>query len=504
MMVASAAVAARVASMPESIPAGVMQRGGGPYTGCGMATHTPQLNWTRHFFRAGERVAVAVSGGADSVALLVAMADSRAETGIVLSAIHVHHGLRGAEADGDAQFVAELAKQLDVPLCTRHGDVAALAVERGQGIEEAARALRYGSFQELLARQQVDTVATAHILDDQAETVLMKMLRGAWTEGLGGIAPMVTMASGRIVRPLLETTRAEIVEFLKGRGQSWREDSTNREVKFTRNRVRYTLLPQLREFQPRIAEQLSRMAAVARDEEAWWARELARVMPGMVLPGKPVRGGGRANSTRPGEAGIAIELDRLRVLHPALQRRVLRGAAEQLGSALSFDQTEALRALTGLSEHVTGKRGRVELGAGLTGERTARELRLVRAAERTHPPLPELVVPVPGVLEAVEYGYRVITGGSLPGGATLLLRTPQPGDQVRLAHSRGAKTVKEVLERRGLSAAERRVCPVLAIGSGILWMSGVEVEWTPGLQVAVEPFGESEGPPVPQRASDAT
>ena len=120
------------------------------------------------------------------------------------------------------------------------------------------------------------------------------------------------------------------------------------------------------------------MAAVARDEEAWWARELARVMPGMVLPGRPVRGGGRANSTRPGEGGVAMELERLRAMHPALQRRVLRAAAEQVGGALTFDQTEAVRALTGLDERGGGKRGRVELGAGLTAERTARELRLVR------------------------------------------------------------------------------------------------------------------------------
>jgi tRNA(Ile)-lysidine synthase len=467
-----------------------------------MATRTSHLNWARHFFRAGERVAVAVSGGADSVALLVAMADSRAETGIVLSAIHVHHGLRGAEADGDAEFVAQIAKRLDVPLCTRRGDVAALAAERGQGIEEAARALRYQSFQELLAKPEVDAVATAHTLDDQAETVLMKMLRGAWTEGLGGIAPVVTMKSGCIVRPLLEVTRAEVVAYLEGRGEPWREDSTNQELRFTRNRVRHTLLPQLREFQPRIAEQLSRMAAVARDEESWWARELVRVMPGMVLPGKPVRGGGRANSTRPGEAGVAMELERLRALHPALQRRVLRSAAEQLGFALSFDQTEAVRALAEPGERVAGKGGRVELGAGLIAERTARELRLSRSSERTPSRLPELVVPVPGVLEAPEYGYRVTTEGRLPSGRTLVLRTPQPGDQVRLPHSRGVKTVKEVLERRGLSAALRKVCPVLATGSSILWMSGVEVEWTPGLQVAVEPFGEWGQPP--EGAPDAT
>jgi tRNA(Ile)-lysidine synthase len=292
------------------------------------------------------------------------------------------------------------------------------------------------------------------------------------------------------VRPLLEVTRAEIVAYLEAQGQGWREDTTNQELTFTRNRVRHMLLPQLREFQPRIAEHLSRMAAVARDEEAWWLRELARVMPGMVLPGKPVRGGGRANSTRPGEAGLAMELERLGAMHPALQRRVLRAAAEQLGSALTFDQTEALRALTELGERGAGRRGRVELGGGLTAERTARELRLVRTSEPDHSPLPDLVVPVPGMLEAVDYGLRVVTGGGLPSGATLLLRTPRAGDQVRLPHSGGVKTVKEVLERRGFIAAERRVCPVLAAGSSILWMSGVEVQQTPGLELTVESLRE--------------
>lgn len=465
-----------------------------------MAAQSPQLGWAQHHFHAGERVAVAVSGGADSVALLVAMADAREDTGLVLSAVHVHHGLRGAEADGDVQFVTELAKKLDVPLRIEQGDVTSLAAERRQGIEEAARSLRYRVFQELLASREVDTVATAHTLDDQSETVLMKMLRGAWTEGLGGIAPVVTVEGigggrGRIVRPLLEVTRAEIVAYLEGRGQPWREDSTNQELAFTRNRVRHTLLPQLREFQPRIAEQLARMAAVARDEETWWGRELARVMPGMVLPGKPVRGGGRANSTRPGEGGVAIELERLRALHPALQRRVLRAAAEQVGGALTFDQTEALRVLTGLNERGGGKRGKVELGAGLTAERTARELRIVRIAETTPgAPLPELMVPMPGVLDAVEYGLRVTTNGSLPDRTTLLLRTPRAGDQVRLAHSGGVKTVKEALERQGLSAAERRACPVLAVGSRIVWMSGMEVEQTPGFEMVVEPFREAEAP----------
>jgi tRNA(Ile)-lysidine synthase len=458
-----------------------------------MAARQPQLGWARQAFRAGERVAVAVSGGADSVALLVAMARSRAETGLVISAVHVHHGLRGAEADGDAQFVADLAKSLEVPLRTERGDVALLAAKRGQGIEEAARALRYRVFHELLAAHDVDAVATAHTLDDQAETVLLKLLRGAWTEGLGGIAPVVASAGGgRIVRPLLAVTRVEIVGYLEARERPWREDTTNEELTFTRNRVRYTLLPQLREFQPRIAEHLSRMAAVARDEEAWWTLELARVMPGMVLPGRPVRGGGRANSTRPGEESLAIELERLRALHPALQRRVLRAAAGQLGAAITFDQTEGLRELIDPHERGTGRRGRIELGGGLTAERTPRELRLVRSNEPASKRPPELPVPVPGVVESVEYGFRVVTSGGLPTGDTLILRTPRAGDQVRLPHSGGVKTVKEVLERRGQAAAERNVCPVLAVGSSILWMRGVEVEQTPGLELAVEPLRDKD------------
>jgi tRNA(Ile)-lysidine synthase len=462
-----------------------------------------QLDWQRSYFRPGDRVAVAVSGGADSVALLVAMADARTETGIVLSAIHVHHGLRGAEADGDAKFVADLAKQLDLLLRTEHGDVVALAAERGRGIEEAARALRYRCFHELLQLREVDAVATAHTLNDQAETVLMKLMRGAWTEGLGGISPLVEVEGGHIVRPLLEVSRSEIVAYLESRGRPWRQDSTNQELTFTRNRVRYTLLPQMKEFQPRITEQLARLAAVARDEEAWWSRELARVLPGVLLPGKAVRGGGRANSTRPGEAGVAIELERLRAMHPALARRVLRAAAEQVGTVLNFEQTEALLELAKTGEH-TGKRGKVELGAGVVGERTTRELRLARTPVADDGALPELLVPVPGVLEAKEYGYRVITDGGLPTGETLVLRTPRTGDQVRLPHSRGVKTVKDVLERRGLSAEERRGCPVLAVGSGIVWMRGVDVEWTPGLQIAVEPLRESAGLSVLEAAPEPT
>jgi tRNA(Ile)-lysidine synthase len=190
-----------------------------------------------------------------------------------------------------------------------------------------------------------------------------------------------------------------------------------------------------------------------------------------------------------------MELERLRGLHPALLRRVLRAAAEQLGCALGFEQVENLLGLLRPAERGGGKRGRVDLGGGLTAERSLRELRLVRNMEPESGALPEIEVPVPGTVVAEEYGFRVITDGGLPSGETLVLRTPRPGDRVRLTHSRGVKTVKEVLERQGFSAAERRGCPLLAVGSSILWMRGVDVEWTPGLQIAVEPLWEMEPSP---------
>ena len=163
---------------------------------------------------------VAVSGGADSVGLLVAMADARPETGLVLSGMHVHHGLRGAEADADVAFVVELARELDVPLSVKRGDVGALAAERGNGMEEAARVLRYGFFRDLLREKETDAVATAHTMDDQAETVLMKLLRGAWTEGLGGVAPVMQVeGGGRIARPLLVRLMRSVFSF-------WRREAT--------------------------------------------------------------------------------------------------------------------------------------------------------------------------------------------------------------------------------------------------------------------------------------
>ncbi|MEG9435722.1 tRNA lysidine(34) synthetase TilS [Edaphobacter sp. HDX4] len=355
------------------------------------------LPFSREHIRPGDRLCVAISGGADSVALLLAIHEAntaqRDALGIGLSAIHVHHGIReAAESDADLTFVQDLCIQLDIPLHIHRADVPARAAENRETLEEAAREVRYAFFRTLIASGHADSVLTAHTLDDQAETVMMKLLRGAWTEGLSAIHPVVSVEiptthsqgsprSGRILRPLLSTRRSEIEAFLQARNQPWRTDLTNADIAYTRNRVRHELLPQLRTFNPSIDQTLANLAELAREEEARWQTELSRLLPQLLLPGKPVRGGGRAVATVPGEATVAIELDRLRPLDPALRRRVLRSAARQLGFRLSFDDTTRLLALAGLATlpTVAARSGAaVHLARGLRAQRSARELRLFR------------------------------------------------------------------------------------------------------------------------------
>jgi tRNA(Ile)-lysidine synthase len=334
------------------------------------------LTLAREMFRPGERVCAAVSGGADSVALLrslvAANAEERGGLGVGLSAVHVHHGLRGAAADGDLQFVRGLCGRLGVVLHERRVDVAGRIELERETLEEAARNLRYGVFRELMASGEADVVATAHTLDDQAETVLMKLLRGAWTEGLGGISPVVEQGTARVVRPLLGIRRCEIEDYLRNEGQEWREDASNRDVAHMRNRIRHELLPVLREYNPEVVRALGNLAEIARGEEERWRGELARILPQVLLPGKPARGGGRAAGT---DECLAVELERLRGMDRAMQRRVVRAGARELGVAMSFEETERVLLLG--AQGASG--GKLELHGGLRVERTLRELRFHRA-----------------------------------------------------------------------------------------------------------------------------
>jgi tRNA(Ile)-lysidine synthase len=439
------------------------------------------------------RLAVGLSGGADSVALLRALQARSGELGLVLSAAHLHHGLRGEEADGDIEFCRELAAELGLPFHEARVDVATAAKaapgnedEPGkahESIEEAARRLRYGWFRQLMASGEVEAVATAHTRDDQAESVLGKFLRGAWTEGLSGIHPKLESPEGRILRPLLGATRVEVEAYLKQLGQSWREDSSNAELIYSRNRLRHELLPLLEGWNPRLREHLAQMAVLARDEEAWAQAQVAALAQQILRPGRPVRGGGRAA----GE-GVAIEMARLAEQPVAMQRRLLRYAAERLGVALDFASTEALRTLA-LTGHAGQKR---ELAQGLCAERSHRELRLGLAAGGGAKAAPEYHLAIPGEIIAPAFGIRLRVEAAACG-QTARLRNWRPGDRVRVRYSSAPRKVKEVLERLRITGSSRALWPVLEVEGRIVWMRGVELEPESGIAVAAASLQDEEG-----------
>ena len=231
------------------------------------------------------------------------------------------------------------------------------------------------------------------------------------------------------------------------------------------------------------------MAELARDEEAWWTAEIARLAPEILLSGRPVRGGGRAAAE-----GVALDLHRLAGLVPAVQRRLLRHAASRLGATLDFPATESLRQLA-----LTGRAGqKCELAAGLRAERSHRELRLSiqpagPAVQQESAPA-GLSIPIPGQADSPEFSIRVTIESDQAGsGAGLspspaILRTWRPGDRVHLRHSSGPRKVKEVLERMKVTGAERARWPVLEINGRILWMRGVALEPEPGIRVTATPL----------------
>ncbi len=420
----------------------------------------------RELIQAGDRVAVAVSGGADSVALLLLLVELRRELGMVLSVAHVNHKLRGGESDADERFVAELAHRYELELLVRTAPVERV---QGAGIEAAARKLRYEFFLELARTGRAGKIATGHTLDDQAETVLLRMFRGAGIRGLAGILPRLTLehegrACGEVVRPLLELRRAEIREFLRERGQTWREDSSNLDPTFLRNKVRLAVLPVLREtFGESAVENLADLAEIARAEEEQWAASTQY----------PV-------SSTQGRA--PLELRRLLTLSLAARRRVVRGWIE--GNApevpISFRLIEDVLDLA-----AGAARGKLDLPGGRAVRVARRTLRWESSGEAAEY---EYWLPVPGTVEVRELGAqieavvtswdavpevereRLLDPEKLRGEMTI--RNWRAGDRFWPANRKKAKKVKELLSERHAVGAEKKLWPVVEAGGELVWMRG--------------------------------
>ena len=221
--------------------------------------------------RQGEKVVLGVSGGADSIAMLCAL-NELIEYGLDLIVAHLNHGIRGDEAKRDADFVKETAKKLGLTYVYGEVDTLKYKEEHGLSLEDAARTLRYKFFDQVISKHYATKLATAHTMDDQAETVLMRLIRGSGSRGLSGIPPV----SNNIIRPLLETSRAQIEEYLRSKGIKWVEDSTNESDEHLRNRIRQELIFELEKYNPQIKETLSRTADILRAEDEFITSEALR------------------------------------------------------------------------------------------------------------------------------------------------------------------------------------------------------------------------------------
>jgi tRNA(Ile)-lysidine synthase len=280
----------------------------------------------RELLKIGDRIVVAVSGGPDSLALLHLLLALRNEWQLQLHVAHLNHQLRGAGSDGDAEFVAQLARNWNLPITLESRDVAAFASESKLSIEEAARQLRYGFLTEAAQQVGASAIAVGHNADDQVETILMHLLRGSGSAGLRGMlyrAPTSDLQSRapnlHIVRPLLDVTRAEIEAYCNEHSLTPRTDSSNLDTKLFRNRLRYEVLPYLESINPRFRETLTRTSRTIADEYDYLEAQAHAAF---------------LQTTRKTDGEIIFNRETWRQLHPALQRMTLRIAIQQLRNDL--------------------------------------------------------------------------------------------------------------------------------------------------------------------------
>jgi tRNA(Ile)-lysidine synthase len=427
----------------------------------------------RDFFRPGQRVGVAVSGGPDSVLLLHFMRLLAPESGLTLAAAHFNHHLRGAESDGDEAFVRGLAEALGFDYLRGEADVAQVARERRRNLEAVARDLRYHFFFSLVDQGRLDRVATAHTANDQAETVLLRLLRGAGTRGLGGIYPLL---EGKVVRPFLSLTRAEIMQEIAARHLEYRVDSSNLNLRLQRNKVRRELLPFLeKEFNPEIIPLLKQFADRARDDEAYLERQARdRAHPWRVREGAEER----------------VPVRPLREFPPALARRVLRQMLQAVrGTLHGLTHAHVDTLLRFAAEAQSGKS--LLLPGGVLARK---EFAWLVLSPTPHPKEEagfSYAVVFPGELTVPELGctfrFKILNHEEagrvynqdklacldpqkLPG--QLFLRNWRAGDVFCPAGRRGARKLKELFRERRIPEARRKLWPVLACDGQIVWVRG--------------------------------
>lgn len=456
--------------------------------------------------RAGDRVGLGVSGGADSVAMLRIFAELQTKLGVAIFVLHFHHQLRGADADEDERFVQALAEQFQFAFASGRADVAREAKLQGRNVEDAARRLRYEFFNSAAEMRGLNRIAVAHTADDQAETVLSHLLRGTGVTGLAGIYPV----AGKIIRPLLESSREDLRDFLRSSGQTWREDMTNQDTSHVRARIRHQLIPLLlRDFDAAAVTRLARLATHAREDETFWRYlEAARF---------------QAMAARESDAAISIKISDLLIpmrisvssgpddsqpVHAtmALTRRLvrkiyaeLRGSREQLTSRhvdsvldlATKSHSGACISLPGIFVERIFDRlvfKKVDAAAEAKQRHEFPELKQGFAYTLFRP---EQLDSTSIVVTEIHrrFNLKIVDWPASPrdtvsGGTALdfervewplVLRNWLPGDSYRPQGSSSARKVKRLLSESRIPRSSRASWPILTSQGKVIWVSGCPV-----------------------------
>lgn len=416
-------------------------------------------------FPKGTRLIVGLSGGADSVALLHLLCSLRTEMDWQMTAVHIHHGLRGEAADADAKFAEAFCAELGIPCIVKQYDVAAEAKKRRLGEEETGRLLRYAAFREIAGKE--GRIAVAHHQKDQAETLLLRLCRGTGLKGLTGMA----YVRENICRPLLGCSREEIETYCRENHLDWQEDATNQETKYARNQVRLEVLPVLEKINPKAVEHLAETAELLACEEDFLEQQAAACLEEVRLPSPA------------GE--VHLQREKLKNLHPAMKKRVLRQA---MGVFLTEDVSQTqIAALEDLLTKPSGKSR--DFLQNIHAENRYEALVLSHKhsekKEKTEGycyPLPigeEVVIAECGIAILAEvhekkaeisadictkvFDYDKIK-------QVLFCRTRKAGDVISLAG--GRKKIKDLFIDEKVPRAERAVYPLITCGEEILWVVG--------------------------------
>ena len=416
------------------------------------------------------RILIGVSGGADSMALLHILAGLRTTYKWHLEVAHLHHGLRGKAADADARFVADQCDERKIPCHIGHARIRLQARSSNQSVEMLAREARHRFFRRLVRQGKFDRVALAHTQDDQAETVLLRLLRGAGLQGLGGMSPDTQLSGLHVVRPLLTTSKAELMEWLRSNDLSWREDESNLSPEFQRNRVRTQILPLLkREFNPEIVAALNRTAAGLR-LDAELVLDVAKSDLKSVV------------------SAAAVDLNRWEKLSVARRRRVLLHWLQQHGVEPDFDMLIKVEALC--AKHsgtvrmslpndraVVRRYDQLTLQTGTPAPRIARPIKLPRSgAVRANEWQVEVGAAIgfrkPRQQAVGKWPATAYLSARRVGRAPLYLRTIQPGDRFAPLGMEGSRKIQDILTDLKVPRDRRNEMPVLECRGELVWLPG--------------------------------